>query len=366
MKVPVMSNDPNTYCPGGCIKRYLFKLSPGQLRVYCKLIPLKYRKRCDNKFFYAEQPCGKEKINEMFKRGAKIMGMCDFSDFKPHTLRKLLNNQLNNDPNVSLKECMAAMRQTTPSINVVYQERNQKSEENRFIAMGIKLPPQHQESRTEVARLTKKRDCDEISHGEWKEAMDHDSQSEWIDFQHNSPAKKTPFKTPNTKPISNIVSNLKSELLPTQMTVFTQSEQFTPKESYSSFLNNQPTTQMAIDCVKKDIEALAAETNFVHEEKKSAERQQILHLGQYVRDLRKEVISLREKVNYYESYKRCPSSVQYPTNQYINRPPSVQRPTNPYINCPPSVQRPTNPYINRTKIEKCVNPYSKMQHGCMS
>ena len=51
------------------------------------------------------------------------------------------------------------------------------------------------------------------------------------------------------------------------MTVFTQSEQFTPKESYSSFLNNQPTTQMAIDYVKKDIEALAAETNFVQEEK---------------------------------------------------------------------------------------------------
>ena len=101
----------------------------------------------------------------------------------------------------------------------------------------------------------------------WKKHHVNHQAKEWIDFQHNSPAKKMPFKTPNTKPTSNIVSNLKSELLPTQMTVFTQSEQFTPKESYSSFLNNQPTTQMAIDYVKKIIEALATETNFVHEEK---------------------------------------------------------------------------------------------------
>ena len=70
MKVPVMGNDPKATDPGGCIKIFLAKLSRGQDRLYCKVVPPRYRKRGEDRLFYGHQPIGKDSIKTLFKKGA--------------------------------------------------------------------------------------------------------------------------------------------------------------------------------------------------------------------------------------------------------------------------------------------------------
>ena len=56
MRVPVMDDDPTSSDFGGCIKRYLEKLAPGQTRIYTKCIPLELRAidlSGDSEVFYA-------------------------------------------------------------------------------------------------------------------------------------------------------------------------------------------------------------------------------------------------------------------------------------------------------------------------
>ena len=72
MRLPVQDDDPFSSCLAGSTKRFLCKLSPGQIRIYCKVVPKNLRTIGGNQdYFYGNCPIGKEGIALLFKMGAK-------------------------------------------------------------------------------------------------------------------------------------------------------------------------------------------------------------------------------------------------------------------------------------------------------
>ena len=99
MRVPVMDNDPTSSDFGGSIKRFLEKLAPGQTRIYCKAIPEDLRsvdKSGNSKFFYANQPVGKNLISDLFKEGADMLGLPNPKKIAPHCLRSYMVTKIAN------------------------------------------------------------------------------------------------------------------------------------------------------------------------------------------------------------------------------------------------------------------------------
>ena len=77
MRTPLVNEDPTSSDFGGCIKRYLEKMSPGQLRMYCKVIPADQRSVNANgvtSLFYANCPLGRNYVLDLFKEGTAILG----------------------------------------------------------------------------------------------------------------------------------------------------------------------------------------------------------------------------------------------------------------------------------------------------
>ena len=289
MKVPVIGNDPKATDPGGCIKRFLEKLSPGQTRLYCKVVPKEYRRTGEDRLFYSNQPMGKDSIKALFKKGAMLMGLSNPEELAPHSLRHLFSNQIACDPSISLKECMLALRHSSASATVNYQKRNMKSEENRLKCLGFKPPPETRISPEVVYRAN-------------DDEADEDSikQDDLIDLQ-----KVQEYDT-NLTSEDHMSSELYStELALSQQASFThtQDDLYHDSGSYVRRLENVHSTQAAIDIVKEDVKALESET-FMIENEKSSERRQIVYLGKQVRDLRQKCNMMAKKLYYYEEKKR--------------------------------------------------------------
>ena len=99
MRVPIMDDDPTSSDFGGCIKRFLEKLAPGQTRIYCKVVPENVQsvdKSGQSECFYANQPVGKNLISSLFKEGAGILGLPNPEKFSPHCLRSYMVTKLAN------------------------------------------------------------------------------------------------------------------------------------------------------------------------------------------------------------------------------------------------------------------------------
>ena len=144
MRTPCVNDDPTSSDFGGCIKRFLQKLSPGQTRIYCKVIPDEMRAVDSSGFtpiFYSHVPLGKNMIGELFKEGAAILGLPNHKVFSAHALRALFVTKLANGKGVSDEERMASSRHNSQAASVIYQERNSLSESNKFEALGI-VPPE--------------------------------------------------------------------------------------------------------------------------------------------------------------------------------------------------------------------------------
>ena len=137
MRVPIMDNDPTSSDFGGCIKRYLDKLAPGQTRIYCKV-----KDGTDHKgktqYFHPNMPLGKHMISGMFKEAAKILGLPNPEKFTPHSLRAFFITRLANGNGVSDQERMDSSRHDSVGASAIYQERNVHSETNKFAALGLK------------------------------------------------------------------------------------------------------------------------------------------------------------------------------------------------------------------------------------
>ena len=99
MRVPIMDDDPTSSDFGGCIKRFLEKLAPGQTRIYCKVVPENVQsvdKSGQSECFYANQPVGKNLISNLFKEGAGILGLPNPEKISPHCLRSYMVTKLAN------------------------------------------------------------------------------------------------------------------------------------------------------------------------------------------------------------------------------------------------------------------------------
>ena len=143
MRTPCVNNDPMSSDFGGCIKRYLEKLSPGQTRMYCKVIPDEMRTVNSGgvcPVFYSSMPLGKNMIYELFKEGAAILGLPNHQSFSAHSLRAMFVTKLANGKGVSDQERMSSSRHNSTAASVIYQERNSESETNKYAALGI-MPP---------------------------------------------------------------------------------------------------------------------------------------------------------------------------------------------------------------------------------
>ena len=79
-------------------------------------------------------------IADLFKEGAAILGLPNHKSFSAHSLRTMFVTKLANGKGVSDQERMASSRHNSISAIVIYQERNNESEGNKFEALGIEPP----------------------------------------------------------------------------------------------------------------------------------------------------------------------------------------------------------------------------------
>ena len=143
MRLPKMNNDPTSNDIAGSIERFLKKLSPGQTRFYCKVIPEKFRVEDENgkiPYFYGHCPIGKTGINKLFKEGAKILGLPNPESFCAHSLRAYFVTRVSNGKGVNDEERMVSARHDSVGASAIYQERNCVSKSNKFLALGIAAP----------------------------------------------------------------------------------------------------------------------------------------------------------------------------------------------------------------------------------
>ena len=135
MRYPVIDiNDPNDRI--AAIIRYLKKVSPLQLRFYCKEASNKQRELMTrNGYPLAEmspsQPYGENTIGAILKEGCKKCGL----DISGHGLRRIFVTSLANHPGLSMAEILAATRHSSVAAILPYQMRNKTSEAAKFAAI---------------------------------------------------------------------------------------------------------------------------------------------------------------------------------------------------------------------------------------
>ena len=83
------------------------------------------------------QHVGKNKIREMFKDGADILGIENPTSFSGHALRRHFVTMLVNDDGVSTEESLACTRHNSVAAQQPYMSRGTRSESNVFKALGI-------------------------------------------------------------------------------------------------------------------------------------------------------------------------------------------------------------------------------------
>ena len=116
---------------------------------WCKVIPKKFQHPDQNgvtQVFYPNQNLGKHKIRQLFKKGAAILDIPNAKDFCASSLRSMFITNLANGDGASLRECMDSSRHNSVAASNIYQERDSKSETNKFKALGI-VPKKRERSK---------------------------------------------------------------------------------------------------------------------------------------------------------------------------------------------------------------------------
>ena len=130
LRMPLFSNEHNDMCAAGCLARWLEKMAPGKLRLFCKV------KKGSKTKMYPTVVIGLNQFPKIFKKIGEDAGLVDLLHFLGHSLRKLFITALANNPNVSLAEAMTAARHMSVSASQAYQRRNGLSKAARFNAIG--------------------------------------------------------------------------------------------------------------------------------------------------------------------------------------------------------------------------------------
>lgn len=137
IRIPVMDeNDQKD--PGGSIHRYIEKLSPGQMRMYCyeatRLEKMKWQHLYPKACYSPNRPLGENAIATKLKVAAKKLGVGDVSG---HAFRRLLGTTLNNAEGVNVSETLKTMRHKSVAATRTYVVRDKTSETNKFNAYGF-------------------------------------------------------------------------------------------------------------------------------------------------------------------------------------------------------------------------------------
>jgi hypothetical protein len=144
LRIPINEEDPA--CLGASVKRYMTKVAPGQVRLYCRVasaeyIQSNYRRHGNmTAMFYPNLPLGTNKVKELLAAGAKLLGLP--ASFRPHSLRAVGVTKLANDSSISIAEVCRAARHSSTSASRMYQTTDGISEANRLRALGLNLPSQ--------------------------------------------------------------------------------------------------------------------------------------------------------------------------------------------------------------------------------
>jgi hypothetical protein len=142
LRFPINEDDPADF--GGALQRYMNKLSPGQLRMYCRLasdqfIAATYRRHGNStSIFHPNLPLGINKVKELICQGADILGIP--RNFRPHSLRAVGVTKLANSRGVSDAERCRAARHSTVNASRAYQTVDGRSEASRLLALGVRIP----------------------------------------------------------------------------------------------------------------------------------------------------------------------------------------------------------------------------------
>ena len=138
----VMNDDATSDDLSGSKGWYISKMAPGQLRLYCKTIS--YNKRVPDpkinqvQYFYPNNPLGRNTIRSMFKEGTRILGLPNWENLLLIVYVLCLLPRWRMEIGVSDKELMGSTHHNSLSASANYQERDSKSETNKFEALGIK------------------------------------------------------------------------------------------------------------------------------------------------------------------------------------------------------------------------------------
>ena len=223
---------------------------------------------------------------------------------------------------------MLSLRHSSASASMNYQERNVTSEENRLEALGFEPP-------------TKTSTSPQVASYPLKLSQDKFSQDELIDLEEVGNSSNTLFKTSedDVEDFKTSTKNFSTDLVVSQRTIentgfLNHPDAYPETEIYARRLENLPSTQAAIDLVKRDVEEFEAEA-FYQFKNKSEERRQIVALGEQVNDLRNKCNNMAKELFYYKEMERRgeliikPSSANslFSNNKCIS---FSNRPLNPY------------------------------------
>ena len=143
MRMPVDIDDMAS--PGGTLKRYTRKISPGQKRFYCRKVGHAQKKLFltqgfPNAEMSFNQPIGVNKVGVMVKEACETLGL----RITGQGLRRIGITTVTNDPGVNVEECLAFARHGSVAAQRPYVVRDGTSEVNRFKAQGL-LPKDTEE-----------------------------------------------------------------------------------------------------------------------------------------------------------------------------------------------------------------------------
>ena len=143
-RFPIFRDDPSNF--GASIERYMLKLEPGTVKMYCRVAQQPHINKMamqgyTNVRYYKSKPLGRNTISDLFKEGAKILGLSDPENFRPQSLRGACITRMVNAENVSMAETMRYARHRSVAASKTYQRTDGVSESNRLKAIGVKIPP---------------------------------------------------------------------------------------------------------------------------------------------------------------------------------------------------------------------------------
>jgi hypothetical protein len=140
---PINKNDMSNF--GGTLQCYMNKLTPGQVRMYCRLASYQFiaatywRHGNSSSISHPNIPLGINKIKDLICQGDDIiLGIP--RNFRPHSLQAIGVTKLANSRDFSDDKCCHAACHSTVNASRVYQTVDGRSDDSCLLALGVRIP----------------------------------------------------------------------------------------------------------------------------------------------------------------------------------------------------------------------------------